>query len=604
MSAAGSAGFDLDGGNATITFDGTIAASASARPVEVTNRTGATVDFNGTVSGTGQGVNLTGNTGATVRFDGGLTLSTGGNTAFNATGGGTVVVTDPNANGTAPDNALTTTTGTALIVTSTNIGANGLTFRSISANGAANGVVLTATGNSGGLTVTGDGTGAANASGGLIQNTTQAGVLVDGSRDLSLSQLNVNTTGTAATAVGHGIQVSNVTNFTFQDGSVLNAGVENEESSMKLLNLLGTSLIEDVVLNGINEDGIEVRQTSSTAGSLTIRRLDVQAHNPGFGEAGIEVQTDLASNLTMLVDDSDFAINTNAVIGLAASTAASFTGTFSLTAQANVFNAANAFGSGSLQVLGGGHGNQTYVIQNNTINNTKFDGIRVNTDFGGTAGGPTTTRATIQNNTIDGTGNTPGAVNNGEGITLRDDGGAGAANPGDAILFARIANNNITDFKSNQIHVQGSDGSTNASDAQLDDHREHRHHSRRIRRLRRGPVDRCWGRLRRSEERGLCQHLRQQPPRHEHGGVLRLRHHAPAERGRWRRRRQAEDRAGITGSPHRREQRRDRERLRLQPSRAGEPDRLQRARLHPAVTRRLDTCLTCRRTWSPNASTG
>ena len=232
---------------------------------------------------------------------------------------------------------------------------------------------------------------------------------------------------------------------------------------MKLLNLLGSSLIEDVVLDGINEDGIEVRQTSSTAGSLTVRRLDVQTHDAGFGEAGIEVQTDLASNLTMLVDDSDFAINTNAVIGLAASTAASFTGTFSLTAQANVFNAANAFGSGSSQVLGGGHGNQTYVIQNNTMNNTKFDGIRVNTDFGRHG---RRTDHDARDDHQQRHRRSSGAGNNGEGITLRDDAAPAAANPGDAILIARIANNTITDFNSNQIHVQGSDGSTNASDDQ------------------------------------------------------------------------------------------------------------------------------------------
>ena len=66
-------------------------------------------------------------------------------------------------------------------------------------------------------------------------------------------------------------------------------------------------------------------------------------------------------------------------------------------------------------MLGGGHGNADIRIQDNSVNNTKFDGIRVNADFGGTAGGPTTTRATIINNVIDGSG----AGNNGEGITLR-----------------------------------------------------------------------------------------------------------------------------------------------------------------------------------------
>ena len=77
-----------------------------------------------------------------MRFDGGVIASTGTSAAFNANGG-TVVVTDPNANGIAPDNTLTTTTGIALNVANTNIGANGLSFRSMSTNGAANGIVLT-----------------------------------------------------------------------------------------------------------------------------------------------------------------------------------------------------------------------------------------------------------------------------------------------------------------------------------------------------------------------------------------------------------------------------------------------------------------------------
>ena len=46
-------------------------------------------------------------------------------------------------------------TGTALNVANTTIGADDLTFQSISANGAVNGIVLNTTGSSGGLTVTG-----------------------------------------------------------------------------------------------------------------------------------------------------------------------------------------------------------------------------------------------------------------------------------------------------------------------------------------------------------------------------------------------------------------------------------------------------------------
>src|SRR5262249_57315737 len=125
---------------------------------------------NGNITWTGGGISLSGNTGGTVRFDGGMNLSTGVNAAFSSTGGSTgatLVVTDPGAG----SNILTTTTGTALNVANTTIGAEDLTFQSISANGAVSAIVLNTTGTSGGLTVTGDAGSTVNSRGGTIQNT-------------------------------------------------------------------------------------------------------------------------------------------------------------------------------------------------------------------------------------------------------------------------------------------------------------------------------------------------------------------------------------------------------------------------------------------------
>ena len=84
-------------------------------------------------------------------------------------------------------NTLTTTTGTALNVANTTIGANRLEFRSISANGAANGIVLSNSGASGGLTVIG--TGAAG-TGGTIQNITTRGASFINASNISLTNMN------------------------------------------------------------------------------------------------------------------------------------------------------------------------------------------------------------------------------------------------------------------------------------------------------------------------------------------------------------------------------------------------------------------------------
>ena len=87
-------------------------------------------------------------------------------------------------NVTGASNTLATTTGTALNVVSTNIGASGLNFRSIAANGGANGIVLIGTGASGGLTVTG--TGSAG-TGGTITNIAGADVGTNNCGDLGLA---------------------------------------------------------------------------------------------------------------------------------------------------------------------------------------------------------------------------------------------------------------------------------------------------------------------------------------------------------------------------------------------------------------------------------
>ena len=163
-----------DGIDLTGAATGSIAVAATisgntARSVNVSNRSGGTTSFTGPI--TGAGIILASNTGATVTFTAPLTISSGTASAFSATGGGTVTASDTTS-------TLTSTTGSTLVVDSTAIGATGLKFRSVSANGAANGIRLNATGSAGGLTVLGGGNTSVggNASGGTIQATTGPGV--------------------------------------------------------------------------------------------------------------------------------------------------------------------------------------------------------------------------------------------------------------------------------------------------------------------------------------------------------------------------------------------------------------------------------------------
>lgn len=208
--------FTISGGTATVTYGGTITDDVG-QLVSVASTTGGTKTFSGAITdgndGDGSGVSLTNNAGATINFQGGLVLSTGANPAFAATGGGTVNVCDENPCAPATGglvNTLTTTTGTPLNVTNTTIGTNGLTFRSISANGAPNGIVLNSTGSTGGLTVTGNSGGQcggqvtvnpvgtlatvvapnpADCTGGTIQNTTGSAISLTNTRNVSLTRI-------------------------------------------------------------------------------------------------------------------------------------------------------------------------------------------------------------------------------------------------------------------------------------------------------------------------------------------------------------------------------------------------------------------------------
>ncbi len=232
---------DISGNNSgdsvDFTYGGTIADSTGTA-VNVSNQSGGTKDFNGTIGTSGSpagAISLASNTGTTIRFDGGTILSTGGINAFSATGGGTVVVTDPNAVGTAPDNTLATTTGTALNVAGTTIGAADLNFKSISANDAVNGIVLNATGSSGGLTVTGDSSGLcggqvtnnpvgtpatvtapnpADCTGGTIQATTGTAVSLTNTDQVSLTRMRI------LNSAADGVTVNDINGFALNNSLI------------------------------------------------------------------------------------------------------------------------------------------------------------------------------------------------------------------------------------------------------------------------------------------------------------------------------------------------------------------------------------------------
>lgn len=256
---------NYDSGTATIS--GNLSCTSICDGIEVTNDglSSGTVNFSGatkTLTGAVSAVNLDNNDSGNVNFTGGgLDIDTTSGIGFNAVNGGTVTVTTGTNN-----NTIDTTTGIGLNFNGTNIGAAGLTFRSISVNGAASGIVLNTTGTSGGLTVTGAGTATQGGdnSGGQIQNTTSHGVSLNNTSNVSFTNLRINNTG------DHGINGTLVNNFSFTFGTINNAGSGADESSISFddgaKNITGTLTVSNSNLTLTDASGIDVEQSD---GALT-----------------------------------------------------------------------------------------------------------------------------------------------------------------------------------------------------------------------------------------------------------------------------------------------------------------------------------------------
>lgn len=340
------AAFLVSGGGGTVNYEGSISKNNAGRSVDIQSRTGGSVTMSGNLSSTGTstGINvssctggtvtfsgstktintgantavtLSSNTGATINFTGGgLAITTTSGTGFSATGGGTVTV-----QGTG--NTINSTSATALNVTSTTIGASGLTFQSISSgnNNAsadpANGIFLSSTGTSGGLTVTGDGsntTKGGNASGGTIQNifgsdatTAGIGIYLNNTANVVLRRMTIN-----GTLQNNGIYGESVRNLTLQYCTVggaigttsgsndltLECPVQFGKTFPSVANGFAngsTATIDNCLISGGIQHNMEFYQVGNTA-SVTISNCNITSNGAALGSDGIQIETHTDSN--------------------------------------------------------------------------------------------------------------------------------------------------------------------------------------------------------------------------------------------------------------------------------------------------------------------
>jgi methionine-rich copper-binding protein CopC len=289
ISSAGGDGVDLSGAaSGNISIASPISGSAG-HSVSVANRSGGTTAFSGSIVDTGTGISLGSNTGATINLTGGVTASTGASNAFSATGGGTVNVT-------GASNTLATTTGTALSVTSTTIGSSGLNFRSISANGGSNGIVLLNTGSSGGLTVTGTGTAgtggsitgiagvdlATNNCGDLgLAVPAGVGVYLKNTSSPSLSFMSFPGTFGNFGILGYGVAGFTLANTTMSGTYGDNVNVDDD--AVHFCTLTGSASISNSTISNGAESNLRVVNASGTLNRLTLQSSTIGLNQNGGG---------------------------------------------------------------------------------------------------------------------------------------------------------------------------------------------------------------------------------------------------------------------------------------------------------------------------------
>lgn len=365
--------FVITGGSNSVTYGGAITNNAG-RAVVVTGHSGGNVVFN-PITDTAQGVFLNNNAGTTFFFSGALNLNTGANNAFTATNGGSIDMT-------GTGNVITTTTGIPVTIEGLTIRNTGVSLRSVSANGAANGIVLTNTGTAGFFLVNGDGTNARNGSGGTIQNTTGDGVLLTNAHNITLRQMNLVDVGNSANP-GDIVAPSNDHGIESRGGGDIRLSAVTIESPLgsgwEAFDITGVNAIDtDSLVTGLdlvsNFAGIRVTNANTNFTSFSILDSTVDHADPTPGDAATNGNADVVIVTTgtasgsFNVDNSSFTGARGTAITVAAGNALGSTGTLTTSITNSSFDVShpiNGQNNLGLQVLNGATHNLT--VNNNTL---------------------------------------------------------------------------------------------------------------------------------------------------------------------------------------------------------------------------------------------
>jgi hypothetical protein len=454
-------GLVINGGAGNVNIAGMLAVSNPTSPgLSVTSRTSGAVNLNGATTlntGAQHAVSLsTNNTGHTTNFAGTLDIDTTSGTGFFANSGGTFVAT-------GAGNSINATSGPAIDLTSTAIGASGAALGAVnSTNSPSRGIHLNAVAGVGSLTTTGGAiTGAVGipveVSGGTVSMTYAGGITQGANNPMVQVTGGHNTgtitfqTGTLNAMMGTGLQFNNAdATYNFNGTTTLmggDAGVDITGGSGGTFNFgTGTTITNPIGtafnINGSNCGGTYSGSISDNSGFA----IDVDNHDAGTYTFQTGTLTSTGTGVRVANSNGgtiDFAFPTK-TLNTAANTAVTLNtnnggGTVNFTGggldiDTTTATAFSATGGGTVNVTGA----------NNTIDTTSGRPVDIqNTNAGGS--GITFARALSSGggqvaNIVTSTGTkTLGRVSTSSGATTALNlNGAGTVNIGDAALASSL----------------------------------------------------------------------------------------------------------------------------------------------------------------------
>ncbi len=435
LSGATGTAFGVSTGSAVISYAGTITKSNAGRVVNVDGITGGSVTVSGTVTGgsTSTGVNINNANGA-VTFST-LNLGTSGarmtNQAVTINGGsgtyalGTVAIYTTsgtgkgisalNANGTLNCTGVVSAVGAAAVDIDGPAGLTtlGMSLTSVSASGGANGIALVDT--DGSITVTGDGGGSSNGSGGTIQNTSAAGVHLANVTNVSLNYLNVTNSGT------DGISVNTVNGFTLNRSNISDNFGGATDQGIDVGNFVtGTAVNGAITISNSSISPCPHNCLSVGIGSGTSTwNLEGSTFSQSASNSGITFETRGTSVVTALTL-SGCTLSDNFATGIQIAPAASATGSITATIEASTFTGNNI----AMDLDQNGTATTTYTVRNNTtITGQNSHAINLFTAAGTTGG---VFNARLENNSIGNAGVAGSGSAIGNGIRVNVNGNADA----------------------------------------------------------------------------------------------------------------------------------------------------------------------------------